>query len=98
MSIQTSCDRCKKHIDEVAWLLAAVHADAPDLGRALTGVHHLHWECVPSWGREVASPVTALRAEFERLKGQYGRPGFEFITQEHLNGFEAACEILEAGA
>jgi hypothetical protein len=97
VSVQTSCDRCKKRIDEVAYLLAAAPAEAPDIGRALSGVHHLHWECVPLWGREAARPaITVLRGEFERLKAQYGRPG-SMITQEHLNGFEAACEILEAG-
>ena len=98
MSVQVSCDRCKGRIGDVAWLLAATPAEAPDMGRALTGVHHLHWDCVPAWGREnPLSGAARLRAEFDRLQAQYGRRGGVAITQDHLNGFEAACEILEAG-
>jgi hypothetical protein len=98
VSVQTSCDRCKRRIGDVVYLLAAAPADnLADFSRTLTGIHHLHWDCVPLWGREAARPaITVLRGEFERLKAQYGRPG-SMITQEHLNGFEAACEILEAG-
>ena len=52
MSVVTSCDRCKKVITEVAYMVVAVDATAPDLQHPITGGHtHLHWECVPLYGR-----------------------------------------------
>ena len=47
----TYCDRCKNVIDEVAYVLIAVDARHPDVNRPVTGPIHLHWECVPLWGR-----------------------------------------------
>jgi len=51
MSVVISCDRCKKVIDEVAYVLLAVDAQRPDIHRPVTGPTHLHWECVPLHGR-----------------------------------------------
>lgn len=49
--IVTYCDRCKKVIDEVAYILLAVDAQRPDVNRPITGHTFLHWDCVPLWGR-----------------------------------------------
>lgn len=75
MSVKVWCDRCKRRIGDVVWLLAAAPANVPDSHRALTGVHHLHWDCIPEWGRE---PETAeqmaerFHETYERLAPDYG--------------------------
>lgn len=51
MSVVTSCDRCKKVITEVAYVLLAVDAQNPDIHRPVTGPTHLHWDCVPLYDR-----------------------------------------------
>jgi hypothetical protein len=49
MSITLHCDHCKKPITEVAYVLRTVAAVDPD--RKITGDSHLHWDCVPHFGR-----------------------------------------------
>jgi len=51
MSVVTSCDRCKKVIAEVAYVLLALDAERIDINRPISGPTHLHWECVPLYGR-----------------------------------------------
>lgn len=50
MSTSVTCDRCKKPITEVAYVLMAVDPDRIDLFHAISRTH-LHWECIPTYGR-----------------------------------------------
>jgi hypothetical protein len=54
MSVAVTCDHCRKPIEEVAYVLAAVDAERIDLFRAITR-NHLHWDCVPLFGRSKAT-------------------------------------------
>lgn len=49
--ITVTCDHCKKPITEVAYALSAIGADLADLQHRALSRTHLHWDCLPHFGR-----------------------------------------------
>lgn len=45
MSLTVKCDRCKKIIPDVVWVLTAVSATTMNLAEPYS-TKHLHWECI----------------------------------------------------
>lgn len=45
------CDHCKDQISDVAYVLMAMDSDQVDSPVPINGRTHLHWKCVPLYGR-----------------------------------------------
>lgn len=49
--IVVHCDHCKMVIDEVAYVLTTSDAQRVDILDQRISRAHLHWDCVPLYGR-----------------------------------------------
>jgi len=66
MSLTVHCDHCKHQIFEVAYVLCAVDAQCLESGRPIVGPNHLHWDCVPMYGRSARSEAVAEKRAIDR--------------------------------
>lgn len=51
MSVTVNCDHCKDPITDVAYNLRALDATRVDTSPIIGTNAHLHWDCVPIFGR-----------------------------------------------
>lgn len=53
---QVICDHCKKPVTDVAYVLRALDAERVDCSPTISGPNHLHWDCIPLFGRSRETP------------------------------------------
>lgn len=76
--ITVHCDHCKTEVTEVAYRVQAIDARRLDSGGCVS-TSHLHWNCLPLFGRSTKAELDAVRVSAEeaaRTAPTYEEPPF----------------------